>query len=185
MKFVRREQRHDTSDVWWRPRRCELSFVLKDRVSTPHLQSLHYNLQNSLQDNQHFQHCCHPFYFLKYPGQVGNQPLQEGTNPLKKSLYYKKGPKFSVTPATIHTKEYISTATVAALQAGELNSVDCSGLYHDVNRILNTYTNKPIHTNITEAKHLALENLNKDKDCFIVTADSSGDRCRELMWWLM
>ena len=45
----------------------------------------------------------------------------------------------------------------------------CSGLYHDVNRILITYTNKPIHTNIT--KHLAIENLRKDKDCIIVTAD--------------
>ena len=58
-----------------------------------------------------------------------------------------------------------------ALQAGELNGVDCSGLYHDVNRILNTFTNKPIHTNITKAEHLALENLRKDKDHIIVTAD--------------
>ena len=41
-------------------------------------------------------------------------------------------------------KEYISTTTVAALQASELNGVDCSGLYHDVSRILNTFTNKPI-----------------------------------------
>ena len=46
-----------------------------------------------------------------------------------------KGPKFAVTPATIPVKEYISTTTVTALQAGELNGVDCSGLYHDVNRI--------------------------------------------------
>ena len=80
-----------------------------------------------------------------------------------------KGPKFAVTPATIPIKEYISTTTVAALQAGELNGVDCSGLYHDVNRILNTFTYKPIHTNITKAEHLALENLRKDKDCIIVT----------------
>ena len=57
------------------------------------------------------------------------------------------------------------------LQAGELNGVDCSGLYHDVNRILNTYTNKPIHTNINKAEHLALEDLRKDKDDIIVTAD--------------
>ena len=49
--------------------------------------------------------------------------------------------------------------------------MDCSGLYYDVNRILNTFTNKPIHTNITKAEHLALENLRKDKDCIIVTAD--------------
>ena len=49
--------------------------------------------------------------------------------------------------------------------------MDCSSLYHDVNRILNTFTNKPIHTNISKAEHLALENLRKDKDCIIVTAD--------------
>ena len=60
---------------------------------------------------------------------------------------------------------------MAALQAGELNGGDCSGLYHDVNRILNTFTNKPIHTNITKADHLALENLRKDKDHIIVTSD--------------
>ena len=68
-------------------------------------------------------------------------------------------------------KELTPTTTVAALQAGELNGVDCSGLYHDVNRILNTFTNKPIHTNITKAERLALENLMEDKDCIIVTAD--------------
>ena len=49
--------------------------------------------------------------------------------------------------------------------------MDCSGLYHDVNRILNTFTNKPIHTKITKSEHLALENLRKDKDCIIVAAD--------------
>ena len=65
----------------------------------------------------------------------------------------------------------MSTTTVAALQVGELNGVDCSGLYDDVNRILNTFTNKPIHTNFTKAEHLALENLRKDKDHIIVTAD--------------
>ena len=47
----------------------------------------------------------------------------------------------------------------------------CSGLYHDVNRIHNTFTKKPVHTNITKAEHLALENLWKDKDSIIVTAD--------------
>ena len=60
---------------------------------------------------------------------------------------------------------------MAALQAGELNGVDCSGLYHDVNRILNTFTNKLIHTNITKSEHLALENLRKAKDYITVTAD--------------
>ena len=90
--------------------------------------------------------------------------------PKEKSLL-QKGPKLAVTPATIPIKEYISTTTVAALQTGELNGVDCSGLYHDVNRILNTFTNKPIHTNITKAEHLALENLRKDKDHITVTAD--------------
>ena len=90
--------------------------------------------------------------------------------PLEKSLL-QKGLKFAVTPATIPIKEYISTTTVAALKAGEHNGVDCSGLYHNFNRILNTFTNKPIHTNITKSEHLALENLRKDKDCIIVTAD--------------
>ena len=47
--------------------------------------------------------------------------------PEEKSLLH-KGPKFAVTPATIPIKENISTTTVAALQAGELNGVDCSGL---------------------------------------------------------
>ena len=60
---------------------------------------------------------------------------------------------------------------MAALQAGKLNGVDCNGLYHGVNRILNAYTNKPIHTNITKEEHLALENLREDKDHIIVTAD--------------
>ena len=90
--------------------------------------------------------------------------------PEERSLL-QKGPKFAVIPATILIKEYISITTVAALQAGELNGVDCSGLYHDVNRILNTFTNKPIHINITKSEHLALQNLTKDKDCIIVTAD--------------
>ena len=90
--------------------------------------------------------------------------------PEEKSLL-QKGPKFAVTPATIPIKEYTSTTTVVALQEGELNGVDCSGLYHDASRILNTFTNKPIHTTITKPEHLALENLRKDKDCIIVTAD--------------
>ena len=60
---------------------------------------------------------------------------------------------------------------MAALQAGELNGVDCSGLYHDVNRILNTLTNKPVHTNINKSDFSALKNLRKDKDHIIVTAD--------------
>ena len=58
-----------------------------------------------------------------------------------------------------------------ALKAGEFNGVDCSGLYHDGNRIPNTHTNKLIHTNITKAEHLSLENLRKDKDHIIVTAN--------------
>ena len=64
---------------------------------------------------------------------------------------------------------------MAALQSGELNGADCSGLYHDINRILNTFTNKLIHTNITKSEHLALENLRKDKDHIIVTADKGVD----------
>ena len=79
--------------------------------------------------------------------------------------------KFAVTAATISIKEYISTTTVAVLQAGELNGFDCSCLYHAVYIILNTYTNKLIHTNCTKAEHLALENPRKDEDHVIVTAD--------------
>ena len=60
---------------------------------------------------------------------------------------------------------------MAALQAAELNGVACSALYPDVNRILNTYNNKLIHTNISKAEYLALQNLRNDKDCIIVTAD--------------
>ena len=101
--------------------------------------------------------------------QVINLSKKELT-PEEKSLL-KKGPKFAVAPATIPLMEYISTTTVAGLQAGEHNGVDCSGLYHDVSRILNTFTNKPIHANITKSEHLALENLRKDKDCITVTAD--------------
>ena len=87
--------------------------------------------------------------------------------PEEKSLL-QKGPKFAVNPTTTPIKEYITT-TLAALQAGEFNGVDCSCLYHDGNRILNTITNIPIHINITKLEHLALENLRKDQGCIIVT----------------
>ena len=90
--------------------------------------------------------------------------------PVETSLL-QKGPIFTVTQATIPIKEYISTTTVAVLQAGELNGVECTALYLDVERILNGYTNKPIHKSITKAEHLALNNLRKDKDNIIVAAD--------------
>ena len=89
----------------------------------------------------------------------------------EESSLLQEGPKYAVNPATILIKEYISTTTVAALQAGELNGVYCSSLYHNINRILNTFTNKPIHTNVTKSEHLALESLRRDKDHIIVTAD--------------
>ena len=76
-----------------------------------------------------------------------------------------------VSPVTIPVKEYISTATVRALQADECNHGDCSGLYHDVSRILNTYTNKSIPKNISKRECLAHVNLRKDKNCITVTAD--------------
>ena len=100
---------------------------------------------------------------------VINLSKQELTHEEKSLL--QKGPKFAVTLATIPIKEYISTTIVAALQTGKLNGVDCNGLYHDVNRILKTFNNKPIHTNITKAEHLAFENLRKDKDHIIVTVN--------------
>ena len=78
------------------------------------------------------------------------------------------GPNFAVTQPTIAVKECICTTTVAALQEGELNGACYSG--HDVNRILNTYTNIPVHTNITKPDHLALEDLRKNKDHIIIIA---------------
>ena len=104
---------------------------------------------------------------------MGNNLFKKEITPEEKSLL-QKGPTFAVTPATIPIKEYKSTTTVATLQTGKLNGFGCSGLYHDVNRILNTYTNKPIHTNIAKAEHLAPENLRIHKDCIIVTADKGG-----------
>ena len=90
---------------------------------------------------------------------------------LEEKSLLQKGSYFEVTLATNPIKEYFSTTTVAALQAGELNGFHCSGLYHDVYRILNTFINKPIHTNITKSEHVVLENIRKDKDSIIVTAD--------------
>ena len=58
--------------------------IQNPEAQAPHLQILHNNLQDDLQDNQHFQHCCHLLYLLKYPGQVGIQPLQEGNYILRK-----------------------------------------------------------------------------------------------------
>ena len=98
----------------------------------------------------------------------------------EKSLQ-QKGPKFAATPVIISIKEYISTTTVAAVQKGELNGVDCSQINHDVNRILNTYTNKPIHTNITKAKHLALENLRKDIALIVMHKTECTKRCEALL----
>ena len=77
-----------------------------------------------------------------------------------RSLYYRKAQNLQVPQQPSVSKpqcqKYISNTTVTALQADELNGVDCSGLHHYVIGILNTYNNKPIHTNITKAEHLAL-----------------------------
>ena len=87
---------------------------------------------------------------------------------LKEKYLLQKGPTFAVTLEPIHVKEYISTTTVAALQAGEFNGVDCCDLYHDLNRILNTDTNKPIHRNITKAEHLALKISGKTRTALLL-----------------
>ena len=104
-----------------------------------------------------------------------NQPRQEGTNTWTKRLYYWKGQSLQLpqqpSPSRNTSPLLGQELHVAALQAGELNGVDCSGLYHDVNRILHTFTNNPMHTNITKSEHLALENLRNDKDHIIVTTD--------------
>ena len=49
--------------------------------------------------------------------------------------------------------------------------MECSGLYHDVNRILNTFSNKLICAHIIKTEYVAFENIRKDKDHIIVTAD--------------
>ena len=89
----------------------------------------------------------------------------------EEKVFTTERPKVCSYPSNHSLKEYISSTTMAALQAGKPSGVDCNGLYHDVNRILNTFTNKPKQTNITKSEHLALENLRKDKDHIIVTAD--------------
>ena len=81
-------------------------------------------------------------------------------------------PKVCSTPASIPIKD-TSHYYCGSCPGRWTNGVYCSGLYHDVNKILNTFTNKPIHTNITKPEHLALENLRKDKDHIIVTADKA------------
>ena len=40
----------------------------RSRSSSSHFQILQNNLQDGVQDNQHFQHCCHLLYLLKHPG---------------------------------------------------------------------------------------------------------------------
>ena len=127
---------------------------------------------NGLQDNQHFWHYCH--LFSSTTSSICNKwviNLSTKELTLKEKYLLQKGPNFAVTPATIPDKEYTSTTTLAALQDGDLNGVECSGLCHDDNRILKTYTTKSMHTNITTAEHLALEYLRKDKDHIIATTD--------------
>ena len=140
----------------------------------PHLQILHNNLQDCLQDNQHFQHWCHLLYFSHIQDKWVINLSKEELTPEEMSLL-QKGLNLQLPQQPSPLKEYISTTTVAAFKAGKLNGVDCSGLYHDVNGILNTYTNKTILTNITKAEHLALENLREDMDHIIVTAAKGCD----------
>ena len=64
----------------------------------PHFQILHNILQDGLQDNQHFQHCCHFLYLLMYQGQMGNQPLQERTN-IQREVFTTEWPKICSYPS--------------------------------------------------------------------------------------
>ena len=61
--------------------------------------------------------------------------------PEEKSLL-QKGPKICSYPSNHTHPRYISTTTVAAIQAGEPNGVDCSGLYNDYigTSIMNPFT---------------------------------------------
>ena len=70
--------------------------------------------------------------------------------------------RFLVEATVVHTIKF------TCLESCHSSSGD---IYHDISRIINAFTNKPIHTNITKSEHLALENLRKDKDHIIVTAD--------------
>ena len=90
-------------------------------AQAPHFQILHNNLQDCLQDKQHFQHCCHILYCLKHPGQVGNQPLQEGTNTWRKSLYYRK-PKACSYPNN-HPHQVIHLYYYCLQLSGQVNSM--------------------------------------------------------------
>ena len=85
-----------------------LNMIIKRKICTvqehpdqeaqePYLQSHHSNLKDGLQDNQHFQQYCHFICYLRYPGQVGNQPLQEGTNTIRK-VFTTEGPKICSYP---------------------------------------------------------------------------------------
>ena len=97
-------------------------------AQVPHLQSLHNDLQDALKDNQHFQHFFDPFCFLKYPEQVGNQPLQEGTNTGRK-VFTTERPKICSYPSKYPCHKIYPLP----LQVNSMLS-----LYHDVRRILNT-----------------------------------------------
>ena len=84
-----------------------------------------------------FKHSCHLFHFLKYSGQVGNQHLQEGTNIWRK-VFTTKRPS-SNPHQRLYLHHYCGSSPGRWIQ---WCCLQC--LYHGVNRILNTYTNKLI-----------------------------------------
>ena len=76
-----------------------------------------------LQDNQHFQHCCHLFCFVKYSGKWVINHSKRDLTPKEKS-FLQKGLLFVVTQATIPIKEYISTTTLLLWQfSRQVNSM--------------------------------------------------------------
>ena len=95
--------------------------------------------------------------------------FQEGTNTWRNTFTTER-PKMCSYPSN-HPHQRIHHYYCGSSPDRWMQWFDCSGLYHNVSRILNKYTNKAMHTNITKSDHLALENLRKDKDHIIVTAD--------------
>ena len=77
-----------------------------------------------------------------------------------------KGPNFVVTPKHPPNLEYITAIEVACTK---LSQQDAEELRADVNWILKA--SHPPEPNLTKAQNLAITELEKDRDCIVLTAD--------------
>ena len=103
-------------------------------AQVPHLQIPHNNLQVGLQYNQHFQHCIHFLYFLRYPTQESNQPLQEGPNTCRKvftterptilQLPHQPSPSKNTSPPLLWQLSGLVNSMVWTLVAYTMMSID-------------------------------------------------------------